>query len=215
MEKLFSIVLTVSLPLVLIGVAVQLLTTNTYMQISKDKYQSHQEVQWDYDYVSDRLMEYLNYRHDDLLIGENEHSDKVIFTEIEISHMHDVKNLFTITRVITIIALITTILSIAFLYKKNIKMLLTALSTFWILPLLTLGTIGVFAFLDFNTLFTVFHKIVFTNDNWNLNEDHVLIVMLPEQFWMNSALFIIVFVFLFMSLIYILNKFYLQKKLDC
>lgn len=51
------------------------------------------------------------------------------------------------------------------------------------------GGIGVFALVAFDTAFTIFHKVLFRNNLWQLNpETDRLIQMFPEPFWQDVTL---------------------------
>lgn len=47
--------------------------------------------------------------------------------------------------------------------------------------------LGVWAAVDFNGLFTVFHNLFFSQGNWTFPYDSLLICALPTQFWMGMA----------------------------
>ena len=63
----------------------------------------------------------MNYRYDNLEFGVDEFDDSVIMRDIEISHMVDVKNLYTTLRVAAIVSLIIAISLSYLLYKKDPK----------------------------------------------------------------------------------------------
>ena len=59
-----------------------------------------------------------------------------------------------------------------------------------------LAMVGLYAALDFNTFWTTFHKILFTNDLWLLNpKTDILIMMVPEQFFFDLVMRIALFSF--------------------
>ena len=51
--------------------------------------------------------------------------------------------------------------------------------------------VGLFALLGFDTLFTKFHEISFTNDFWQLDSRTDFLVMLfPEEFWFDATMWV-------------------------
>ena len=141
-----------------------------------------------YDVVSDLDMElkdvmYVTYEMMDYLIGDRENLDvytvvegkeQDFFNEQDKLHMADVKNLFLgglmVRRVSAAVMLLC--LFVLWVTKANWKKILA-------------GALIV----DFNTAFTVFHEIFFTNDLWLFDpaEDY-MIRMLPEVFFYDMAL---------------------------
>ena len=159
-----------------------------------------------YDVVSDLDMElkdvmYVTYEMMDYLIGDRENLDvytvvegkeQDFFNEQDKLHMADVKNLFLgglmVRRVSAAVMLLC--LFVLWVTKANWKKILARGYQIG----LGIATAGV-AFLagalivDFNTAFTVFHEIFFTNDLWLFDpaEDY-MIRMLPEVFFYDMAL---------------------------
>ena len=104
--------------------------------------------------------------------------------------MVDVKNLFLSGRNITLgCGVIATILFATFiaLRKKLTPNFTNTIrnTLFGILGFFAL--VGIYALIDFNHAFTVFHEIFFTNDLWLLNYDDLLILMLPESLFATIA----------------------------
>lgn len=64
----------------------------------------------------------------------------------------------------------------------------------WILIVLP-SVLSIFAFTDFNFIFTLFHKISFSNDLWLFDpaEDPVINI-LPEKYFMHQAIFIMLII---------------------
>ncbi|MDD3140157.1 MAG: TIGR01906 family membrane protein, partial [Lachnospiraceae bacterium] len=113
------------------------------------------------------------------------------FNEREITHMEDVQKLFVAGMNLRVAALIIMI---------GLSALLVILKTSWkrILPkvfqyttvalgVVTIGLVALFAS-DFNTYFTKFHEMFFSNDLWVLDPaTSLLINMLPEGFFVDIA----------------------------
>ena len=120
-----------------------------------------------------------------------------VFDKREKEHMIDVQKLFKngyMIRNFSIIAilLLTTILvSVA---RNNIY---KVLAKSWLITVISLGALlaalGLYLFIDFDTAFTQFHRLFFTNDLWQLDlNTEVLIQMLPEMFFFSLVRSIII-----------------------
>lgn len=159
-----------------------------------------------YDVVSDLDMElkdvmYVTYEMMDYLIGDRENLDvytvvegkeQDFFNEQDKLHMADVKNLFLgglmVRRVSAAVMLLC--LFVLWVTKANWKKILARGYQIG-LGIATAGVafLAVALIVDFNTAFTVFHEIFFTNDLWLFDpaEDY-MIRMLPEGFFYDMAL---------------------------
>jgi len=190
----------------IIMVLAQLLTSRWYLSVSEGRYDSHQDITYDHGYVARELIDYLNYRHDDLTFGATESDSTILMRDIEIRHMVDVKNLYTVLR---ITALISGIIATGLLYyefKKNKAAFVETLETMFLIPLMFTLFIGTWVLIDFNRLFTRFHELFFTNDDWLLRSNDVLIQLLPSAFWMVSGIIILFGIILIEASIFIISK---------
>lgn len=194
-DKLIQITIQITIPFFLLIFFAQLLTTTPYLQLSKGQYSTHDQITYDHDYAIERIIGYLNYRYDDLEFGATEDDNTTIMRDIEIRHMIDVKNLYTILRVAALASLVIGGSLLVYLYKKNKKLLANTLKSIHIGPIVFALFLGSAFIIDFNTAFRIFHELFFTNDDWLLYYDDVLILLLPTPFWMVSA-FIILILFL-------------------
>ena len=206
-------VLWITFPIFIIALAASLLTTKPYMQISEGLYDSHEAIEYDHDYVAGELMDYLNYRRDDLLFGPDANSEGPIMRAIEIRHMEDVRDVYTMVRIAGGAALLLFIGTAFFLYKRSLRTLYQALRDIYILPAFIILFLGAWFIIDFSLVFTVFHQIFFTNDDWILRSDDVLIRLLPQNFWLVSGALILVFLSAALGLVMGLNRKFLKPKL--
>ncbi|WP_278246824.1 TIGR01906 family membrane protein [Clostridium akagii] len=118
-----------------------------------------------------------------------------------ITHFSQVKNVFKILNYIFYFSMLLLILVIIittklkqFLYLKISSILILAM------PILLLPL----SLINFDTTFTLFHKIIFHNSLWLFNpEKDPVILMLPQNFFMHCFIFIILLNFL-CGLLYIL-----------
>jgi integral membrane protein (TIGR01906 family) len=136
--------------------------------------------------IAQRLINYFN--------SDEEFTDIEVFKEREVAHLKDVKGLVLLVYRLQIGTLIFVVVYIAFNF-------LLLRRTFWRAiarriiwgSLATIGLIavlGVFALVGFDELFLWFHLVSFRNDLWQLSPDAMLLMMFPEGFFNDAALFI-------------------------
>ncbi len=135
------------------------------------------------------------------------------FTKNEALHMYDVKLLYNIGYIF--VSLSTLIFLYLIFYKRDNKIyLLKKYTETYTLVSIFLAILLILIFLNFDTVFYYFHKLLFTNDNWLFPSDSLLIIMLPQEFFMDIAIISIlccivisVLFILTTKLIYIRNKY--------
>lgn len=212
--RITRIIINITIPIFLVMLFASLLTTKTYLRLSKGIYPSHALIEYDHDYAIERIMGYLNYQYDDLEFGMDENDDSTIMRETEISHMVDVKNLYTTLRLVALGSLIVGSGLIFFQYKKDPKELYKTFKTMPYGPIAFIVFVGGAVIIDFDTTFRIFHELFFTNDDWLLYWDDVLILLLPQSFWMVSGLIILVLFGGSIAGIYFFNEKVLKKRLN-
>ena len=209
--KIAKVAIWITLPFFLLILFASFLTSKPYLLLSKGLYASHENVFFDHDYAVDRIAGYLNYRYDNLEFGIDENDDSVIMRDIEISHMVDVKNLYTYLRVAAVTSLIIAVSLSYMMFKVDKKELYKTFKNIYLGPLLFVLFVGGYVIIDFNAAFTAFHQIFFTNDDWLLYSTDVLIILLPQNFWMISGIIILTLFSGAIGLIYYMNDRYLKK----
>lgn len=110
-------------------------------------------------------------------------------SESAISHFEEAKVLFNLFFILGTAGLIGAVASIiVYRRKKNFKYLLVSAITVVVLPL----AVGIFALIDFDAFFVLFHKLAFNNDDWIFNPaTDPIIRLLPESFFEKCALIIV------------------------
>lgn len=211
--KIARIAISITVPFFLLILFASFLTSKPYLLISKGLYDSHDDVYFDHDYAVDRIAGYLNYRYDNLEFGVDETDDSIIMRDVEISHMVDVKNLYTYLRVFALFSLIIAVSLSFVMYKKDKDEFYMTYRNMFYGPLFFVLFVGGYIIIDFNAAFTAFHKIFFTNDDWLLYMDDVLIILLPQNFWLVSGLIILVLFSSTIGLLYFINERYIKKAL--
>jgi integral membrane protein (TIGR01906 family) len=212
-ERLMQVIIYITIPVFLLIFFASLLTTTPYLQLSKGLYSTHEQITYDQDYAIERIIGYLNYRYDDLEFGATEGDQTVLLRDVEIRHMVDVKNLYTMLRIGALGSLIIGGGLLLHLYRKNKQVLYHTLKNIHKGPIIFALFLGSAFIIDFNLAFRVFHELFFTNDDWLLYNNDVLILLLPTAFWMVSAFIILVLFLLSMFGINRFNKKILSKKL--
>lgn len=124
--------------------------------------------------------------------------ERQVFNEREIAHMVDVKNLFAqafLARDVSLISLIVIFIVFYVLFGKQIwagfskTYIAVCLSTFALL-----GALSLFAVIDFTLFWDLFHRLTFDNYLWLLDpRTDIMIQMVPEQFFFNTVMRIIVY----------------------
>ncbi len=117
-----------------------------------------------------------------------------MFKEREIAHLKDVKGLIQLVYRLQIGTLVFVVVYIAFNY-------LLLRRAFWreiarrimwgsIAAIGLIAVLGIFALVGFDELFLWFHLVSFRNDLWQFSPDAMLLLMFPQGFFNDAALFI-------------------------
>ena len=145
----------------------------------------------DLDKTTVMLLDYLNDRRDDLNLevakwGKAEQ----VFDDRETSHMVDVKNLYATAAKVMYISLALSAGILIYLFIKDGKtgFFTGAIKGYQVAVAISAILIVIFgaAFtFGFNTFWTMFHEVVFTNDLWLLDPRvSTMINMYPLPFWL-------------------------------
>lgn len=211
--KVMKIIISITVPFFLIILFASALTTKPYLMLSKGKYYRHSLIDYDHDYAVERIIGYLNYRYDDLLFGSDENDTEVLMRPEEIIHMEDVKDVYTGLRIGALGSFVVGVSLSILLFIKNKKEFYKTFKFLYVGPTLFASFVGGYILIDFDTAFTVFHKILFPQGGWILYYDDVLIRLLPTPFWMVSGIILLVLFALSMGLIYLLNEKFMKKHM--
>lgn len=159
------------------------------------KYEVEKDVQMKMDdilNVTDVMLDYLKNRREDLQVetvvnGEN----RMFFNERELSHMEDVKMLFTAgirLRVICLILFLLSIIGFLLLKLPWTRFFARCIQVGTITFLLFVAGLSLLISTDFTKYFTIFHELFFDNDLWILDpKTDLLINILPEGFFVDIA----------------------------
>ncbi len=172
-------------------------------------YQSMGISEDDLDKMTDVLLTYIQDKRDDLSVLISYKNQRVEgFNDREISHMVDVKELYlsamNVRNTAFIIAFLALILLIFGIGKKAGAYLFKAFVQVLVAFLAIIGALGLYAVMDFNSFWTNFHHVFFTNDLWLLNPaTDRLIMMVPGNFFyaLVSKIILITIMFWILSLV--------------
>lgn len=171
------------------------------LNISKDVNMDKKAIKADYNAIID----YIN--------GE---SEELCMPDFKISqngrnHFEDVKKLYrNINIMFWISFIISAIGIIVFGRNKLYGYLKYSAGILIAIP----AVLSIFSFIDFNLLFTLFHKISFSNDLWLFDpEEDPVINILPEKYFMHEALFIfLIMITAALLMLFIYKKFKKEKN---
>ncbi|MEA3422290.1 MAG: TIGR01906 family membrane protein [Bacillota bacterium] len=152
-----------------------------------DKYDVYKDVDLGRDgvyYASGEIISYLKNDRNDLNVV---YEGVDVFNQREISHMVDVKRIFTFLKYAKIFSVLLGILMIVL--DKSVKTVVWSLIYTGMHSLIMMSAVIVVAINDFTSAFIKFHEMFFSNDLWLLNPmTDRLIQMLPEGFFLDMAL---------------------------
>ncbi|WP_190264689.1 TIGR01906 family membrane protein [Glutamicibacter nicotianae] len=140
-------------------------------------------------------VDYLNnFAGSEYLSGLKLSTGSSMFTEGEVQHMVDVKNLIGFAYILGAVLAVILIIGIWYLAKRYAGGVRRALFSGAILALVGIAALAVFAIMGWDNFFTQFHALFFSDGTWTFNVSDTLIRLYPEQFWLDSAIAIAVLV---------------------
>lgn len=145
----------------------------------------------EYPAMAERITAYLLGKADTFQTTLSVHGQiREAFSEKELAHMQDVRNLFALCRTISQVCLAALFLMALAVFRFNdLRAPLARSYLFTSLGIVLLaGALAVWAAVDFHTLFTDFHHLFFTNDLWLLNPyQDLLLQLMPTGFFIDYA----------------------------
>ncbi|MDO5117286.1 MAG: DUF1461 domain-containing protein [Eggerthellaceae bacterium] len=114
--------------------------------------------------------------------------DAYVLDERAFSHLDDCYKIAEVARevlaIVACIAVVFLLLTGLVAKQRNLGRVLIISGCIVIVGFIALA---VFAFVDFERLFTLFHSFLFKEGTWTFSENSLLICMLPESFWVAIA----------------------------
>lgn len=196
LNKSLPVILIITLPLLIILTSIRLVLTPLFLEVEYrlpgfplDPYgfNLQERLQW-----SRISMQYLvNNAEIDFLGSRQLPNGQPLYDERELRHMQDVKYLTRAVLALWYVMLALYLFLFYWSWKFGFKSELGhALSVGgWI----TLGLVGLIVmgvFINFDTLFTSFHRIFFEGDTWLFSQSNSLIRLFPLRFWQDVFIFI-------------------------
>lgn len=201
--KLFQILFSLAFSLFIIASAVKLTLMFKplyyfdiqYLNIVEQSNFSKDEIVKNYDYVISYL---LSPKEEDFKLPS------IPYSKYGQIHFKDVKRIFTSVDVLLVVTgLISAVGLLLNLKHKNLDFLKQASSILIILPVVLLTAFMI----NFDTFFTIFHKIFFRNDYWIFDPElDPIINILPQEFFYHSALLVVILIILSIIVLKLLYK---------
>ncbi|MGJ3403891.1 TIGR01906 family membrane protein [Glutamicibacter sp. Je.9.36] len=140
-------------------------------------------------------VDYLNnFAGPEYLAGLKLSTGSSMFTEGEVQHMVDVKNLIGFAYILGAVLAVILIIGVWYLAKRYAGGVRRALFSGAILALAGIAALAVSAIVGWDNFFTQFHALFFSEGTWTFNVSDTLIRLYPEQYWLDSAIGIAVLV---------------------
>lgn len=177
-------------------------------------------------YQKENIADYIDTSSDNLInntqnllnyLNKKEQLNTDWFSEKDILHMVDVQNLYTFSHSIMIYCFITFILStiiiILILRGKSLLYITKIFNKVLLLFIALIGGLSTIIAYNFNSFWIKFHTTLFSNDLWLLSpSESNLIKMVPEDFFVNLIIRIIIYILILFILLFTSNI-VIRKKL--
>jgi len=152
--------------------------------------------------ITRNIINYLRGANDDLNIINGERV--YLFEQREIEHMSDVREQFIFAANVRGLSLllfaITFFIMTSYKKLKDCALLLKSMRAACAAALVIFVALAVFVTLNFDFAFDLFHFLLYSNDYWILDPNvHLLINMLPTQFFINISIYIGVLFVVFLT----------------
>jgi integral membrane protein (TIGR01906 family) len=192
------IILVVAIPILIVATTVQVyshaeaLYTAGFEKYNISQRTSISDIQLHQ--VAKQMVDYFSGKSQTPQLTVNKHGEPLpLYNEKELIHMEDVRNivqLFTILQIASILIFIG--MAILIYLMNGLEKLLRGIQIGAIVTGALTGILIIWALIDFNSLFLLFHYISFTNNLWVLDPSKdYLIMMFPEGFFNDAAILIV------------------------
>jgi len=172
-----------------------------------------EETGYSYEVIKEAYDDVMDY----LVFGDEFKTGELRYSEDGKSHFEDCKKLFEFDFICLFISSAFLIIVLILQKKKIVQLEYKKLSP-GIYAIIWVGTaflaLGIWGIIDFDSLFTAFHKVCFPGkDNWIFSPiSDQIINILPTQLWMNFCI-LIVFILLLFIASFIMLEIYRRKQL--
>jgi len=126
-----------------------------------------------------------------MMVEVNGH-DRLLYSQKELVHMEDVRYIISVFKILQIAAIVTFLAAAAAVFAMlGIRRLLRGILIGAVATLSLMVLLVVWALIDFNSLFYLFHIVSFSNDLWLLDPSRdYLIMMFTESFFYDAAIMV-------------------------
>ena len=139
-----------------------------------------------YDVNEDKILNVLDFFQGGVLDDEG-------YTAIELSHMGDVRVVVSGLSVVTFFLLFGIFLSFVYLSVSEVRKVLVSSGVVGVILTILFSLL----LLNFDWAFTVFHKLFFSQGNWQFPSDFLLIQLFPESLFIAAVIQILLYSFIF------------------
>lgn len=172
---------------------------------------------WEYPALAEKITAYLAGRADTFQTTLSVHGQtRDAFSQKELLHMQDVKNLFSLCRSVLLFCtwIIGACLALSlFAFRTMLASLGRGYIRVSLYAAALGGALAVWAALDFHSLFTLFHRLFFTNDLWLLNpKQDLLLQLMPTSFFVAYAARIGLLVLIGAAIVNLAAILYLKRR---
>ena len=224
MNKLLSIIIASCFIIVTLLTSIDLCCFNqSFYRTEYQKLQVNEDIGIDFEDLMDVtsvLLDYTQAKRSDMIINKQvDGIEREIFNQKEKLHMADVQQLYLSAMLVRNIAFGVMLAALAINIIMFKRQFLWSLCKYYnrISLIFTLFLVALisYALADFNTFWTNFHHIFFAgNSLWLLNPNtDILIMMVPEKFFFDLVLRIIILFVLVFGLTNILARYYYIHKM--
>lgn len=121
--------------------------------------------------------------------GDGNFTERLTFPDNALEHLEDCTPLFQFGRIGVIAALAIALIGLLLLaLLRGKRYAARSMIICSLLVILAIIGLAVWAVTDFNSLFTAFHQVLFSQGNWTFSPDSLLIQLFPESFWLAMAI---------------------------
>ena len=187
----FRLLLILAIPLFLVSTNVRLLLSPSFVryEYSKDGFPEAEgfSPEGRFSTAEATIFYLLSDRGIGFLRGL-EGEERPIFNERELAHLVDVKVWVRRTLAgqklsgLLIIALVA-----GLLFMEGSRRLPFYILSAGLITILAVGLIGLFAYLNFDVFFVIFHQLLFVGDSWIFAYSDALIRLFPLPFWVDAT----------------------------
>lgn len=207
-KQILVVTAFLSLLLFFIILALKIVFSQPYLEFiySFDSIKSDSQFIYPYSFRLEYAKKTLN-----LILNNDLEIEDFFFTQKEINHLRDVRELLKRLFLLQYIAFFLAILTLIFLYfyyeKSTIRMITLMMSFFKIYIIIFL-IFSIFSLIFFKTFFNLLHRPFFQEKSWIFEKESLIIQLFPSNFWYLGYMFYLIilesiFLFYFIMLKYL------------